>query len=97
MKGFIIYPTYKIINGEPYVLLYGRLENNQSFLTLNKFKPYFYIKSGDLSKAKKLAEFEAEKTEFTNFQGDSMTKLVINYPKDVSDIRRELEGAKIKT
>ena len=58
MKGFIVNPTYKIINGKSYVCLYGRLENGDSFLTINEFKPYFFIKKSDLKNAQKLGEFE---------------------------------------
>ncbi len=97
MKGFIIYPTYRIINGESYVFLYGRLENGQSFLTMNKFKPYFYIKTKNLTKAKKIGEFESEETKMMNFSKESMTKIIIDSPKGVSELRSDLEKAKIKT
>ena len=47
MKGFIIYPTYRIINDKSYIALFGRLDNGESFLTLNEFNPYFFIKKKD--------------------------------------------------
>jgi len=97
MKGFIIYPTYKIIDGKSYVFLYGRLENNQSFLTINEFKPYFFIRTKDLVKAKKIIKSEFEETKFTDFKRELMTKVILNSPKDVTDIRNELEESKIKT
>ncbi len=97
MKGFIIYPTYKIINGKACVLLYGRLENNQSFLTINEFKPYFFIESSKLKKALKIEKFEHEETKLKNFQGKLMTKIILNSPKDLPELRKGLEESKIKT
>ena len=91
MKGFIVCPEYKVINDKPYVLLYGRLENKESFLTINEFKPYFYIKESDLKKALKLEKFESEKTEFTNFKKEKVTKLILNLPSDVPKLRKTLE------
>ena len=53
MKGFIVYPTYRIIEDKAYVYLFGSLENGESFLTINHFRPYFYIRTKDKSKLKK--------------------------------------------
>jgi len=97
MKGFVIQATNREINGKSCVLLYGRLENNQSFLTINEFKPYFFIASADLKKAKNIVEFESEETKLTNFQGKKLTKLILNVPKEIPGIRSELEHAGIKT
>ena len=44
MKGFIIHPTYKIENNKAYVYLMGRLENGESFLIMNEFQHYFFIR-----------------------------------------------------
>ena len=32
MKGFVVYPTYRIIDNKAKVYLFGRLENGESFL-----------------------------------------------------------------
>ncbi|MFH1209861.1 MAG: 3'-5' exonuclease, partial [archaeon] len=56
MKGFIVYPTYKVIDERAYVLLYGRLENGESFCTVNYFRPYFYIRKEDLKKGERALE-----------------------------------------
>ena len=50
MKGFILYPSYKIIDGKSYVFLFGKLENGESFLVMNFYEPYFYIKTKDVKK-----------------------------------------------
>ncbi len=87
MKGFIIYPSYEIINNEAYVYLYGRLENGQSFLAINKFRPYFFIKTSDLNKAKKLAKFKLEETSIVNFEKENVTKIILNVPPEVPKLR----------
>lgn len=90
MKGFIIYSTYRVIDGRANILLFGRLENGQSFATINYYRPYFYIKDKDLKKAQKKENFEHEKTELTNFEGDKVTKVILDLPKDVNEVRQEL-------
>ncbi len=87
MKGFIIYPTYRIIEGKAYIYLFGRLENNQSFLTINEFKPYFFIRTKDLKKAQDLEKFGFEKTDLTNFKKEPVTKIILNIPPEVPKLR----------
>ncbi len=96
MKGFIIYPTYRIINNKSYVYLYGRLENNQSFLTMHEFKPYFFIKTSDLKKAEKLEKFESEQTNFLNFNREQVTKIITNIPQEVPKLRKSFEDHDIE-
>ena len=86
MKGYIIYPTYETISNETIVQLYGRLENGQSFVTLNKIKPYFYIKEKDLKKVEKLlSKYEIEKTNLINFKEEKVVKISA---KDQSELNK---------
>ncbi|MEA3378918.1 MAG: DNA polymerase II [Nanoarchaeota archaeon] len=96
MKGFIVYPTYRIINSKPYVCLFGKLENGQTFVSFNHFRPYFYIKKTDLKKAKKLENFEYEKINFKNFEGQEVIKIILNVPKEVPKIREAFESKNIE-
>ncbi len=91
MKGFIIYPTYRTIGNEAYIHLYGRLENGQSFLTINKLKPYFFIKASDLKRTEKLEKVTSEKTDLTNFKKDQVVKIILSLPTEVPDIRSNFE------
>ena len=76
MKGFIVYPSYEHINGETIIQLFGRLENGQSFVTLNKIEPYFFIKTNEIKKIKKyLQKYNVENTKFTNFRSESVSKI----------------------
>ena len=90
VKGFIVYPTYKIENNKAYVYLFGRLENNESFLTVTQFKPYFYIKSSDIVIAKQLAKFDSEETDYINFDKEKVTRIILNTPKEVPEMRKML-------
>ncbi len=97
MKGFIVYSTYRIIEGEVHIHLFGKLENGESFLTINKFKPYFFIKESDLTKAQKFGGFDDEKSDFKNFAGDDMAKIIMTLPGNIKPFREKLETNKIKT
>ncbi|MFC1691846.1 DNA-directed DNA polymerase, partial [Nanoarchaeota archaeon] len=91
IKAFVVYPTYKIGNNEAHVHLFGRLENGESFLTINKFRPYFYIKKSDFKKASAISKFDHEETKMKNFQKEEMVKVILNNPKDVKPLRETLE------
>jgi DNA polymerase-2 len=91
MKGFIVYSTYRIVNDKAYVFLFGRLENGENFVTINHFRPYFYIKDKQLEKAKKIADFEHERTNLKTFKGDKVARIILDIPKDVKKLRKILQ------
>ena len=93
MKGFIVYPSYRTIEGQSYVLLFGKLENNESFLAMCKYEPYFYVKTKD---AKKVKEGRVESTDFKNFKDEKLSRVVLELPKEVPGLRRELEDEGIE-
>lgn len=95
MKGFIVDRTYRIIEKQAYVYCFGRLANGESFLTINHFKPFFYIKKGDLAKAKKIASFDYEATNFTTMEGEPVVKITLATPKEVPLLRKAFEDQNI--
>ncbi len=97
MKGFIVYATYRVVNDRAHVMLFGRLENGQNFVTLNYFRPYFYVKEKDLKKALKVENFEYEKTKFKDFNGEKVVKVILDLPKDLNVVRNALAGEGIPT
>ncbi len=96
MKGFIVYPDYKVVDDRAYVVLYGRLENGESFCTVNYFKPYFYIKKSDLKKAEKLEDFEVCESGFKNADDEEVVEIVVDVPADVPKVRKSFSENKIK-
>ncbi len=95
MKAFVVYPTYRIIDGKAYVYLFGKLENGESFLSINYTRPYFFIKKKDLKKAKEVDKFDHEETKFRNFEDKEVVKVIVDIPKEVSQIRKNLEEQNI--
>ncbi len=95
MKGFIVYPTYRIIDGKSYVYLFGRLQNGDSFLSISYFKPYFFIKKSDLAAAKKITSFDYEDSKLMNFDNDELTKIILNIPSEVKELREKFEMKQI--
>jgi DNA polymerase-2 len=96
MKGFIIHPTYKVENGKAFIHLFGRLENGESFLAINEYKPYFFIRKADLDKALKIEQFDYEATHLKNFDDETVAKVVLNIPADVAKLRDKLSNKNIK-
>lgn len=89
MKGFIVDHTYRIEGGEPYVFLFGRLEDKTSFCCKHKFRPYFFVKKEDEDA---LDEFDVsvEKSDLKTFEGESVLKVYTRLPGDVKEIRDKL-------
>ena len=96
MKGFLIYPTYAIIDNKAYIYLFGRLENGESFLTINHYKPYFYIKKKDLKDALELEKFEHQDIKFKNFENEEVVKVILNIPAEVPKLRKKFEEYQIE-
>lgn len=95
MKAFIVDRTYRVIDNKSYVYLFGRLENGESFLTINHFKPYFYIKESDLSKANNIAKFDTEKSNMKTISQEAVIKVILDVPKDSSLVRKAFEDQSI--
>ncbi len=76
MKGFIVDADYENIEGKTQIRLFGRLENDQSFVSIHWLEPYFFIKKSDEPKAKKLlSKFKTENVDFSNFEGKEVIKI----------------------
>lgn len=97
MKGFILYATYETIENKNYIYLFGRLENNQSFLTINEFQPYFYIKEKDIKKLPNLVKKEQiAETSLKNFSEESVAKISFPTRKEMNEIYQKVHK-KIET
>jgi len=76
MNGFIIYSTHETRDNETTIYLYGKLENGQSFVTINKIEPYFFMKEKDQKKVEKyLSKYKVEKTLLENFNKEKVIKI----------------------
>lgn len=90
MKGFIVYPTYRIIDDKAFVYLFGSLENGESFLTINQFRPYFFIRTKDKNKLKKIdtdIDYEIKDTKLKTFFEEPVTKITLDLPRNIPVLR----------
>jgi DNA polymerase-2 len=87
MKAFIVDSTYIHEDNKTKVLLFGKLENGQSFASVSDFQPYFYIKSSDSKKISKyLGKFKTSKTDLTNFKKEPLTKISSTTQTDLNKL-----------
>ncbi len=83
------------------MLLYGRLENGESFVTINDFKPYFWIKHTDKVKAEKILKdlqtqnITIEDADFKNFDHEPVSKVTLTIPKEVPELRKHFLDSNI--
>ncbi len=96
IKGFIIDPTYRIKNNKAYLYFFGRLENGESFLTINETRPYFFINKADKKKAEEIAakakiKFDIEESDMKDFKEHAVVKVLVDVPPTVPTLRKELE------
>ncbi|MBS3135942.1 DNA polymerase II [Candidatus Woesearchaeota archaeon] len=94
MRGYIVYPTYRIKEGKAQVMLFGRLENGESFVTINDFRPYFSIRESDKEKAEqilnamKAKDIEISSSSLTNFYSEKLCKVTLTIPREVPELRK---------
>ncbi|MBR9699824.1 DNA polymerase II [Candidatus Woesearchaeota archaeon] len=94
MKGFIVYPTYRVDGSKAQVMLFGRLENGESFVTISDFRPYFWVKKTDASKAQDLIKsldlknIEVDDSDFHNFNDEPVSRVTLTVPKEVPELKK---------
>lgn len=98
MRGFIVYSDYSSEGESTFVKLFGRLENGQSFVTLNKIEPYFFIKEKDEKEIKKLlAKYKAEPSKLTTFDNNKAIKISHSSQAELNKISSFLHEKGIDT
>ena len=86
-KGYIVDITHKTFNEKTFIQIFGRLENKKSFALVKEITPYFFIEESNLSKIKKLLKnYKIEKTNLTNFLGNSVLKISANNQPDLTKL-----------
>ena len=96
--GFIVDTDYTEIDGQTYVQIFGRLEHGESFVVMNRFEPYFFIRKADELKAKKvLKDFRVENTAFFNFRNELVLKISSASQEKINKLSKELHEMEIST
>ena len=97
-KGYIVDITHKTFNEKTFIQIFGRLENKKSFALVKEITPYFFIEESNLSKIKKLLKnYKIEKTNLTNFLGNSVLKISANNQPDLTKLSKIIHKKKIDT
>ncbi len=100
MRGFIVDETYRVEDGKANVYLFGRLENGESFCTINACEPYFCIREEDRKKAEHLkapVAFTLSETPWRSMDGAPVIRVETQVPKDIPVLRKLLEDHRIPT
>jgi DNA polymerase II len=91
MNGFIVYSTYSSEDEKTTIQLFGRLENGQSFVTLNSFKPYFFVRKSDEKAALEFTKpYLAEKTLMKNFKGEEVVKISFRTQSELNEAYKKM-------
>jgi DNA polymerase II len=98
VKGFVIYPTYRVEKGKAYVYLYGRQEDGKTFLTRSYARPYFFIRKKDEKAARTVyPQLETKETHKKNFAEEQLITVLMDNPKDVPQLRDTLHEEGVHT
>ncbi len=98
MKGFIV--DHQVIETEDAtnLVLYGRLENGESFLLQKSIHPYLFIRESDLKKVEKnLKKYQTEKTGLKNAKGEVVVQITANSTESLSKLSTYLHATEIDT
>jgi len=88
MKAYIIYSTFETIDNETFVQLFGRMENGESFVSVNKFEPYIYVREKDRKKLPKKSKIE--ETKLSNFEDEQVVKVLFKTKGELSNVFKSL-------
>ena len=93
MRGFLLTPTYRVVNGVAEVHLYGVLESGQPCLIIDdRTRPYFFVPSARVPEVRALAATAIiESTNLLSLAGETVTRVSMPVPGDVPGLRKRLE------
>jgi DNA polymerase-2 len=98
ISGCIVDTDYTEIDGKTYVQIFGRLENKQSFVVMNEFGPYFFVKKADRAKLKDLLKnFVVNETELTSFSGESVLRISCKNQTEMNELTKGIHEGEFQT
>ena len=96
-KGFILQSSYRVENKQPIVHLFGRLEDDRTFLIKeSRRRPHFYIRTKDADQLRSQQAI-TESSDWSSLDGYPVTRVSVPVPADVVPIRDRLHERGLKT
>ena len=102
MQGFILQASYRVSSQSagarvPVIHLYGRSSDGRTFLVRDdRQRPHFYIRTRDAERARTL-RIESVESDWRNFAGEPVSRIQVEVPTDVPELRDRLHRAGIDT
>jgi len=98
VRGFILNPTHRIVDGRPEIHLYGVLDDGEPCLLIDdRVRPYFFIREADVSRARAIApQIQVEPTNLSSFASDPVVQVFVRLPDDIPPLRSRLERGGIR-
>jgi len=93
-RGFLLTPTYRVVDTVPEVHLYGTLEGGEPCLIIDdRPRPYFFVPSARVPEVRSLArDAFLESTELRAFDDMPVTRMTLRAPGDVPGLRKRIEN-----
>ena len=102
MQGFILQASYRVSSQSagarvPVIHLYGRSSDGRTFLVRDdRQRPHFYIRTRDAERARTL-RIESVESDWSNFADEPVSRIQVDVPTDVPEVRDRLHRAGIDT
>ncbi len=97
-KGLILQPTWRLRNGRPVVLLFGRLEDGPAFVVEDdRVRPAFYVATSDVEAVAHEPGADVEiRDGLTDLAGRPVARVRLGRPADVAPLRDRLRARGIE-
>lgn len=94
MRGFLLTPTYRVVDGVAEVQLYGVLESGEPCVIADdRTWPYFFVPSARVPEVRALAaKAVIESTSLLSLAGEAVARVSVPLPGDVPGLRSRLEN-----
>ena len=93
-RGFVLQPTYRVLEGRPVVHLYGRLADGRPFLVRDSRQvPRFYVAAADAPRARGLGARPLATEDRVTLDGRPVCRVEVAEPADAPLLRDRLTRA----
>jgi DNA polymerase-2 len=98
VQGFVLTPTYRVVDGRPEVHLHAALETGEPALVIDdRVRPYFFVPARDADAVRRLAPAAAvTATPLRSFAGEPVARVEVQVPGDVPPLRARLAQAGVE-